>query len=170
MTKLVERTMISAGEIGGQPRRAGQIVTLDPIQLKRAADAGLVHEDASANDSVPKADLPAGTGGAASFEADIQEAAASASRQIEAFRNSVVTAQADADREIAGHRQRVTDAGTEADGEIAAHRERVSGELTRLEAELDAKRKALAETPPASGSNETPSDDAEKARGSKPRG
>lgn len=170
MANLIERTMISAGEIGGVPKRAGQIVTLDPFQLKRAAAAGLVHEDEADNATVPKADLPATIGGAAAFEADIQEAAASASRQIEAIRARLAEAQATADGEIAGHRQRVTEAGEQADRDILALRQRVSDadnematyrqsladERTRLDAEIAARRAAASETPPADDGQEKP--------------
>jgi len=183
MTNLVERTLISAGEIGGVPKRAGQIVKLDPFQLKRAAAAGLVHEGEAENATVPKADLPATSGGAAVFEADIQEAAASASRQIETIRARVAEAQTTADSEIAGHRRRVTEASeqanrdiavfqqsvTDAENEMAAYRQTLADERAALDAEIAARRVAAGETPSADEGEEKPPEGASEPE-DKPKG
>ncbi len=161
MSQFVERTAIGVFELAGKPVRVGQVVTLDPIQFERAWKAGVVHRGATENASAPKDDVPGGYGSAASFEADIKDAASTAASQIEALRASVDDVRTKSDAEIAGHRQRVTDAGAEADTEIAGHRERVAAELARLDRELEAKRKALEETPPASSGDVPPEASAE---------
>lgn len=57
-SNLVERTVKSAFTLDGAPVRPGQVVTLNPVQLRNLVTAGCVAESDEENDLVLQAALP----------------------------------------------------------------------------------------------------------------
>ncbi|WP_185982987.1 hypothetical protein [Aureimonas mangrovi] len=150
MPALIERTARAAFNLGGKPVRAGQVVTIDAIQLKKLAASGCVFESEDDNASVPKADIPA------LKREDVERVSREAAGQIEAIRQTVIDAQKEADSAIAAHQARANAAGDDAEKAITAHAERV----TTAGSDAD---KAVAEHEERAAKAKAAADEAEKA-------
>ena len=147
MADLVERTAKSPFTLSGQPVAAGQIVTLDPVQLEAAVAAGCVARSASENALVPTAGLPplrsevpgadltaaraAAQGEIAALQDQVQrgrtaaaqavaEAEAQAKARLDAIQADLTTAEAARDARLAEIRDTITRAEADRDARLAA--------------------------------------------------
>lgn len=137
MASTVERTAIASFNLDGKPIRAGQIVTVDALQLARLVKAGCVAESDEENAAVPKADLPATQRGEIDYRQEVEEAAAQAATQIAAIRKTVDDARSQGDADLETLRKRLEDAHNASDKAVGEHRERA--EKASKEADADVK-------------------------------